>query len=155
VTADEPEGVWDILVDGASRGNPGPGAAGVRITDPEGVVLFEEGRPLGRTTNNQAEYQALLIGLREAAVLRARRVRVRTDSQLVARQLRGQYRVKHPGLRDLHGEAQRLAAGFASFEIVWVGREETEPADALARTALRRASRRPAGPRPRGQERRR
>jgi len=142
------EGVWDILVDGASRGNPGRGAAGVRIADPDGVVLFEEGRALGHTTNNQAEYQALLIGLREAAVLRAQRVRVRTDSQLLARQMRGEYRVKNLALRDLHAEATRLAEGFVSCEILWVPREQTEAADALARAALRRTTsgRRERGP---------
>jgi ribonuclease HI len=136
-------GVWDILVDGASRGNPGRAAAGVRITDPEGTVLFEEGRPLGTTTNNQAEYQALLIGLREAALLEARRIRVRTDSQLLVRQLLGEYRVRNPALRDLHAEAMRLAGGFASFEIAWVGREEVRPVDALARAVLRRTAPRP------------
>jgi ribonuclease HI len=135
VTADAQ--VWDLLVDGASKGNPGPAAAGVRITDPQGVVLFEEGRPLGRTTNNQAEYLALLIALREAAFLGARRVRVRTDSQLLVRQMTGQYRVKNPALQDLYGEARRLARGFVSFEIAWVDRTQTTAADRLANDALR------------------
>jgi ribonuclease HI len=140
VTANERP--WDILVDGASRGNPGRAAAGVRITDPEGVVLFEEGRLLGRATNNQAEYQALLIGLVEAGVLKAGRVRVRSDSELIVRQMRGEYRVREPALAALHAEATRLAAGFASFEIVWVRREETKAADALAAGVLRSPERR-------------
>ena len=137
------EGTWHILVDGASRGNPGPAAAGVRITDPEGLVLFEEGRALGRTTNNQAEYLALLIALREAAALRARRVHVRTDSQLLVRQMTGEYRVKNPALQDLHAEAGRLARGFEAFDIEWVNREESAAADRLANEALRQAPKRP------------
>ncbi len=136
-------GTWQILVDGASRGNPGPAAAGVQITDPDGLVLFEEGRALGRTTNNQAEYLALLIGLREAAALQARRVRVRSDSQLLVRQMKGEYRVKNPALKDLHADAVRLARGFEAFEIEWVDRTESVVADRLANEALRQPPKRP------------
>ena len=145
-----PDGTWDLLVDGASRGNPGPAAAGVLITDPNGLVLFEEGRPLGRTTNNQAEYLALHIALREAAALDARRVRVRTDSQLLVRQMNGQYRVKNPALQGLHAEAQRLAAAFKTFEIVWVERSQSAAADRLANEAFRQTPARPGSPLTRG-----
>lgn len=131
-------GVWELVIDGASRGNPGPAAAGVLLRDPEGVILVEEGRALGPRTNNQAEYQALLIGLREAALLGARRIRVRSDSQLLVRQMRGEYRVKNAALQALYAKARGLARNFDAFEIVWARREEVAQADALANAALRR-----------------
>lgn len=140
------EGFWDILVDGASRGNPGRAAAGVRITDPEGAVLFERGLPLGRATNNQAEYHALLIGLREARILGARRVRVRTDSELLVKQMRGEYRVRNPVLSNLHRACRNLAGSFEACEIVWVPREETAAVDALAHSVLSRPNRRRPSP---------
>lgn len=132
------DGVWDILVDGASRGNPGRAAAGARVIDPDGTILFEEGRCLGRATNNQAEYQALLIALGEARLLQARRVRVRSDSQLMIRQMRGEYKVKNAGLRPLYAEAVRLAGQFESCEFKWVPRGQVADVDRLANQALDR-----------------
>ena len=97
-----------VHVDGGARGNPGPAAIGVVVSDAEGGVLEELGEPIGETTNNVAEYRALLRGLERARALGADEVEVVGDSELVAKQVNGQYKVKHAGLRPLHA---RGAAG--------------------------------------------
>ena len=91
-----------IYIDGASKGNPGEAGAGVWMTDGEGRKVFEMGRYLGHKTNNEAEYWALLLGLREARRLGGRSIRIFTDSELVERQVNGIYRVKNPNLKVLH-----------------------------------------------------
>ena len=134
---DRPKRAFVINVDGASRGNPGPAAAGWVIRDArDGQVLIEEGLFLGDETNNRAEYLALLFALEDAMLLRADEVAVRSDSELLVKQMTGAYRVKNPGLKGLHQRVTRLAAGFASFRVEHVPREDNRDADRAANAAL-------------------
>jgi ribonuclease HI len=103
--------VW-LYTDGAARGNPGPAAAGFRILKSSDELLFEHAEPLGNRTNNQAEYTALIGGLKACHTYTRNRVRVGSDSELMVNQMRGAWRVKHPELRRLHQEAQAQAASF-------------------------------------------
>jgi ribonuclease HI len=127
-----------LHIDGASRGNPGRAGAGVWITNGEGEKISEVSRFLGHKTNNEAEYWALLLGLREAKRLRGDRIQIFTDSQLVERQIKGVYRVKDPNLRALHRTVIENLKTFSSFEIESVPREENEEADRLANQAIQR-----------------
>ena len=136
----------EIFVDGSSRGNPGRAGCGVVIRDQEGTILLEEGFHLGEMTNNGAEYNGLVIALEEALLLKADSVTVYSDSELLVRQMNGQYRVKHPQLRILYQRAVRLSQGFASCRIEYVPRERNEAADRLARGAANDPTRRRALP---------
>ncbi len=127
-----------IYIDGASRGNPGRAGAGVWITDGEGKKISEVSRYLGRKTNNQAEYWAFLLALREAERLKGEHIQVFTDSELVARQVRGVYRVKDSGLKGLHQRVLQNLKAFSSFEIESIPREENKEADRLANEAIER-----------------
>ncbi len=125
----------DLLIvscDGAARGNPGPAGIGVQITDERGNVVAEIAEWIGETTNNVAEYTAAVEGLRRAAVMGARRVHLRSDSQLLIQQLKGTYRVKAPHLRPLYEQAKQLLAGFDRVQLQHVPREENREADRLA-----------------------
>lgn len=129
-----------VHIDGASSGNPGPAAAGVVIrTADDGTVVHEQGYYLGRATNNIAEYYALLIALEELLVLRAEHAVVHCDSELLVRQMRGEYKVKAPGLRFVHARVKRLSSVIGEFELHHVRREENRVADGLARTAITEA----------------
>ena len=123
-------------VDGGARGNPGPAAAACVITTPDGHVLAERARLLGATTNNVAEYQALLLGLQTARELGAREVEVIGDSELIAKQITGVYRVKRESLRALHRNALEALRGFERWSIRTVPRERNAGADALVNAAL-------------------
>lgn len=125
-----------VYSDGAARGNPGPAGAGAVITDSRGTVLARLGRFLGRQTNNVAEYQGLLLGLRHAKELGVREVAVRADSQLMIRQLAGQYAVKHPGLKPLHAEALRLLRSFEKYELEHIPRAQNALADEMSNRAI-------------------
>lgn len=125
-----------VRADGASRGNPGPAAIGAIIEDGRGRVLASISRRIGRTTNNQAEYRALITALERAAELGARRVDVRLDSELVVKQIKGSYRVKTASLRPLYLRADGLLKGFHGFTIRHVPREQNAEADRLANAAL-------------------
>lgn len=128
-----------LHVDGGSRGNPGMAGAGLAITAADdGTVLHEAGIFLGRATNNVAEYRGLIEGLRRAAALGATDVEVRSDSELMVRQMLGQYRVKNAGLQPLYREACELAGAFGKFRIRHVYREENTVADGLANQAMDR-----------------
>ncbi len=127
-----------LYIDGASRGNPGRAGAGIWITNGEGEKISEVSRYLGHKTNNEAEYWALLLGLREAKRLRGDRIKIFTDSQLVERQIKGVYRVKDLNLRTLHGRVIQNLKVFSSCEIESVPREENEEADRLANQAIQR-----------------
>jgi ribonuclease HI len=128
-------GPYDISVDGASRGNPGPAGAGFVIRR-DGRLVEGQAQYLGRTTNNQAEYNALVLSLRRAQELEVRKVVVRSDSELMVRQINGQYQVKNEGLKPLFAEARKLIRGFESFSISHVPREENAEADSLANRAI-------------------
>jgi len=125
-----------VRPDGACRGNPGPAGIGVVLEDASGRVLREVSEAIGPATNNVAEYRALLRGLEEARRLGAREVEVRTDSQLVARQLLGRYRVRDPELKSLFDSAQKSLQAFQRVVVRSVPRSENARADQLARRAV-------------------
>jgi len=126
-----------INTDGASQGNPGPAAIGATIKDVQGKLLASISQSIGRATNNQAEYRALIAALEKAAGLGASQVDIRSDSELVVRQLNGQYRVKKVSLSPLYLEVSRLLSRFQGVTITWVPREQNKEADALANAALK------------------
>src|SRR5579872_2949170 len=130
------EGAYTANIDGAARGNPGPAAYGVLVRKPDGKTHESLGKYIGRTTNNVAEYYALIAALDYAASSGIRRLRVYSDSQLIVNQIKGIYKVKHPDLRPLHERAKKQAAGLESFTIQYVPREENRDADELANAAL-------------------
>lgn len=126
-------------VDGASRGNPGPSAIGVVFfasQEQDAEPLLEWGAGLGCATNNTAEYQALLSGLAKALDLGARTVLVRSDSELLVRQMTGRYRVRQPHLQVLHRQAKQLESGFEQVSYEHVPRNQNARADRLANQAL-------------------
>jgi len=127
-----------IYFDGASRGNPGRAGAGIWMTDGEGRKVSEVSRYLGRKTNNEAEYWALLLGLREAKRLGGRSLHIFTDSELVERQIKGIYRVRDLNLKTLHRTVLQNLRTFSSFEIESIPREENKEADRLANEAIDR-----------------
>ncbi len=129
-----------IYTDGASRGNPGEAAAAAVIYDREDNLLEEHSLYLGLATNNVAEYQALLLGLKRARKLGARQVEMFADSQLVVKQMLGEYRVKHEGLRPLFIQARKLAACFDKIDFNYIPRAKNKEADALANQALDQAA---------------
>jgi ribonuclease HI len=125
-----------INADGASRGNPGPAAIGATIKDEQGGMIARISRSIGRATNNQAEYRAVIAALREAVRLGAREVDIRLDSELVVRQLSGRYRVKNATLKALYQEAKGLLELLETVTIRHVPREQNREADRLANMAL-------------------
>lgn len=125
-----------VHVDGGARGNPGPAAAAAIVSTPEGEVLDRSGEYLGTVTNNVAEYRGLLLGLRRAAELGATEVEVVGDSELVARQVNGEYRVKHPDMKPLHAEALAALAAFERWTLRSVPRDRNAAADALVNEML-------------------
>jgi ribonuclease HI len=131
-----PSGVHVANIDGASRGNPGPASYAVVIRDPAGKVVLELAKRLGRETNNVAEYYALLAALDYAASHGISTLRIRSDSELLVRQMQGRYKVKSPDLKPLHERASKLARQLAYFAIEHVRREHNRDADALANIAL-------------------
>jgi ribonuclease HI len=128
-----------VHVDGGARGNPGPAAAACVLTAPDGEVLAERVRLLGTATNNVAEYEALLLGVQAARELGATHVHVIGDSELIAKQVMGAYKVKHEALRPLHRAALDALAGFEEWSIETVPRARNAHADALVNAALDRA----------------
>jgi ribonuclease HI len=128
-----------LYTDGAARGNPGPAGAGVRVESPDGTAIDELAEYLGETTNNVAEYHALLIGLERARALGAASVEVRSDSELLVRQMTGEYKVKNAGLKELVTRARTLERAFRSVAYVHVRREKNRCADRLANLAIDRA----------------
>ena len=130
------EGVWSVFCDGASRGNPGLAGAGAVLVAPDGKVRKQHKEFLGQTTNNVAEYRALLLALKLARSLGIIRIRVYSDSQLLVRQINGFYRVKQPHLLALWQEAQQELQKFESHEVFHVPREMNHQADRLANQAI-------------------
>jgi ribonuclease HI len=126
-----------IHADGLSRGNPGPSAIGATVKDGTGRLLASVSQRIGRATNNQAEYRALIAALREAVRLGASQASIYLDSELVVRQLGGSYRVKNAALKLLHNEARELLARLEGFTITHVPRRRNAEADKLANAALK------------------
>jgi ribonuclease HI len=125
-----------ISTDGGSRGNPGPSAIGVVLRDESGDRIEEISRYIGETTNNVAEYLAVIYALQEASRRKASSVRLKVDSQLVARQLKGEYKVKDKNIRIFFDLALNLLKCFDKIEILEVPREENKEADVLVNRAL-------------------
>ncbi len=125
-----------LYIDGASRGNPGRAGAGIWIIDGSGERVREVSRYLGQKTNNEAEYWALLLGLREAKRLGGKSIRIFTDSELIERQVKGLYRVKKVNLQGLHQRVTQRLKEFSSFHIESIPREENRDADRLANQAI-------------------
>ncbi|HEX4794880.1 MAG TPA: ribonuclease HI family protein [Humisphaera sp.] len=127
-----------IEFDGGSRGNPGPAGIGVVLRAEDGTPIFTLGRCIGRATNNVAEYRALITGLEKAKELGAKSILIRGDSELIIKQMRGEYRVKHPDMRVLYDEAQFLYHQFDHAKIEHNLRHKNELADKLVNLALDR-----------------
>ncbi len=127
-----------LYVDGASRGNPGPAAIGVIIKDQGDTTILKVSSYIGKTTNNQAEYTALATALREACKLGADHVDIRTDSQLMSEQIKGNYKVRNANIKPLFEEAKQLLTAFKSYSIDHIPRQRNSAADALANQALDR-----------------
>lgn len=125
-----------LFADGAARGNPGPAAIGFVLYDPDGESLAEIGGVLGETTNNVAEYRALIAGLELALDRGVEAIDVRVDSLLLVKQIAGEYRVKASHLKPLHREALRLLGQFGEWSMSHVRREANSVADGLANEAL-------------------
>ena len=125
-----------VHVDGGARGNPGPAAIGVVVSSHDGEVLDELAEPIGVATNNVAEYRALLRGLERARALGAREVEIVNDSELVARQVNGVYKVKHPAMKPLHAEVTAALRTFDRWRIRSVPRAQNARADELVNAAL-------------------
>jgi ribonuclease HI len=125
-----------VHVDGGARGNPGPAAAAAVVSPPDGNVLDEAAVTLGTTTNNVAEYRGLLLGLERARALGATEVEVVNDAELIARQVNGIYKVKHPDMRPLHAAALEALGAFDRWTVRTVPRAQNADADALVNQAL-------------------
>jgi ribonuclease HI len=125
-----------VHVDGGSRGNPGPAAAAAVAYGPDGELLDEAAETIGRATNNVAEYRGLLLGIERAKALGATEVELVNDSELVAHQVNGRYKVKHPDMKPLHSQAVAALRDFERWSLRPVRREHNAAADALVNQAL-------------------
>ncbi|HEX3243711.1 MAG TPA: ribonuclease HI family protein [Solirubrobacterales bacterium] len=125
-----------VNVDGGSRGNPGPAAVGVVVRDGDGEILEEVGRRIGDATNNVAEYRALLLGIERARELGGTELELVGDSELIVRQVKGEYKVKDAGLRELHSEVMHSLTPFERWSIRHVRRESNAEADRLVNVTL-------------------
>jgi len=129
-----------VHVDGGARGNPGPAAAAAVTSTPAGETVDERAQLLGTATNNVAEYRALLLGLARARELGASEIEVIGDSELIAKQVQGIYKVKHPAMKPLYLEAMQALRGFEKWSIRTVPRAQNADADALVNAALDRGT---------------
>ncbi len=135
-----------LFTDGASWGNPGKAGIGVVICDNSKKIVKKFGKFIGEATNNVAEYTALIFGLQEALILGVKELVINLDSELLARQLEGLYKVKHPELRVLFEQVTHLLRGFKGIEIRNLRRDENKEADRLATQAIREAVKRKIAP---------
>ncbi len=134
--AAEPPPRVRLFTDGAARGNPGPAGAGAVILSPEGHIVAKIGKFLGESTNNVAEYTGLILGLKRAKAMGIKELEVYSDSELLVKQLAGDYAVKAEHLRPLHEEARSLLGGFADIQVRHIPREENAAADAMSNRAI-------------------
>jgi len=134
---------WRANVDGGSRGNPGPASYGVVIRDPRGEIVARLKKYIGRTTNNVAEYYGLIAALDYAQSNSIKALRIESDSELLVKQMRGQYKVKSADLKPLHERAKKMSQAIPTFRIDHVYREQNREADLLANQAMDEASGKP------------
>ena len=134
-TADQDSEFLALYTDGASLGNPGSGGAGGVVIDPQGDVAHELSEPLGFSTNNEAEYKALILGLKKALAMGIKQLIIYMDSELVVKQIKGEYRVKNQGLKSLYRQAERLLQDLDTYDILHVRRKFNKQADKLASEA--------------------
>lgn len=125
-----------IYIDGASRGNPGVAGVGIILKDERDNVVLEKHKYLGTTTNNTAEYMAFILAIEEAFRLRAKKIKVFSDSQLLVKQMSGEYKVREEHLKELYQKALRLLKLFEEYDIIFIPREHNKDADALANKAI-------------------
>jgi ribonuclease HI len=125
-----------VHVDGGSRGNPGPAAAGAIVTSPDGELLDRVGELIGEATNNVAEYRGLLLGISRARELGATELEIFNDSELIAHQVNGRYKVKHADMKPLHAEALVALGAFDAWSLTPVKREQNAEADAIVNETL-------------------
>lgn len=126
-----------ICTDGASQGNPGPAAIGATIKDEQGKLIGRISQSIGIATNNQAEYRAIIAALEEATRLGAKQVDISSDSQLVVRQINGEYRVKKAALKPLYQQVKKLQSSLDGSTITHIPRQQNKEADNLANKALK------------------
>lgn len=134
-----------LYIDGAARGNPGPAGIGVVITDDSAAVVKNIAKYIGETTNNVAEYTALVFGMEEARNLGTKELVINTDSELLAKQLGGEYKVKNPALKDLYAKVMRILKSFAEVRVNQIERSENKGADKLANKAIDTAEKKRVG----------
>ena len=125
-----------LFTDGGARGNPGPAAIGVVIKDPEGIVMKEIGKYIGAATNNDAEYQALILGLKECKDKNIRKLICSLDSLLIVQQLNGEYKVKNSRMRTYWNEVKQLEKSFDEISYIHITRDKNYEADALVNQVL-------------------
>ena len=135
-----------INIDGGSRGNPGPGASGCVIKDKNGKLLKSEGLFFSECTNNQAEFNALKLALKNAKILGGTHLSIRADSQLLVKQYLGEYKIKNPQLQILMAEIKKLAAGFRQISIQHVPREQNKEADLVCNQTMDKALKKTSAP---------
>ncbi len=128
-----------IYTDGAALGNPGPAGAGAIIVDTKGNIVYRISESLGTATNNEAEYYAIILALEKAADMGLQNIEIRSDSQLIVRQINGQYKVKSPNLKPLFKKVLNLLSNFQRTKMVHISREFNKEADKLAKVGARRA----------------
>jgi ribonuclease HI len=131
-------GEWQLYSDGASKGNPGPAGAGWVLINDQGSVLVKDSKFLGEATNNEAEYQALILGLKNALSIGVQEIKVFMDSELLVRQISGLYRVKNPRLMIYFQQVRDLLNKFSNYVMIHIPREQNREADGMANEAIRR-----------------
>ncbi len=130
--------LWHLFTDGAAKGNPGPAGAGwILVKDGESAPV-KNSKYLGEATNNEAEYQALILGLQSALSHGVKEIRVHMDSELLVRQINGLYRVKNPRLAVFFHQVQELLSKFSEYAIIYIPREQNREADAMANEAIKK-----------------
>jgi ribonuclease HI len=130
--------IWQLFTDGASKGNPGPAGAGWILVNDRDSVPLKDSKYLGEATNNEAEYQALILGLKNALSHGVQQVCIQMDSELLVRQLNGLYRVKNPRLAVYFQEVRDLLVIFSNYDIIHIPREQNREADGMANEAIRK-----------------
>ncbi len=129
---------WQLFSDGASKGNPGPAGAGWILINDRDSVVVKDSQYLGEATNNEAEYQALLLGLKNALSIGVQKIRIHMDSELLVRQLTGLYQVRNPRMAVYFHQVQDLLVKFLKYDIIHIPREKNREADAMANEAIRK-----------------